>query len=72
VAPKEQPQPETVAEKSAEQKEEEMLKFTFCKTVGEELISSIPEIPHEKESEKMEYTKKVKLQKKKAAMGGCG
>lgn len=66
------PLPETVAEKSAEQKEEEMLKFTFCKTVGEELISSIPEIPHEKESEKMEYTKKVKLQKKKAAMGGCG
>ncbi len=66
------PLPETVAEKSTEQKEEEMLKFTFCKTVGEELISSIPEISHEKDSEKLEYTKKVKLQKKKSAMGGCG
>ena len=66
------PLPETVAEKASEQREEETLKFTFCKTVGEELISSIPEIPHEKDSEKLEYAKKVKLQKKKAAMGGCG
>ena len=66
------PLPEDIAMKKKPEREEESLDYEFFKTVGLEFNSSIPEISHGNNSHQIEFIKKVKLQKKKAAMGGCG
>lgn len=69
------PPPETIAYRESGQ-------FIFIRSVGERIGSAFPvkqhggdahdKETHGEQPEKLPYTKKVKMQKKKAVMGGCG
>ncbi|MCB1142962.1 MAG: YeeE/YedE family protein [Leptospiraceae bacterium] len=64
------PLPEEVAIKKV-QSAPESLHYQFFRAVGAQISASHPEESHGEEHA-IEFTKKVKMQKKKAVMGGCG